>query len=194
MNSHSDASTTAIAETTSFEDDKSKYDSDKLSRPKLTRFQRNDAYEDNGWLSEDDFRSDFYSKHNKICKHRNCIEIETMDGITYKVTICNCIDSNSYLHKRFNIRMALCEIAGFFPDKISLFQISENKWCVIQLGDQEKTTQITYMHVGLILECTDSFYEYIKYNNTQINWLLISQIPNIESETNIKFLKSNESI
>ena len=143
--------------------------------------------EDNGQIDDEEFKSSAWNLQKvHTCSNTSRVEVMMGNGTTIVLQICGCSTSNA-LHRRFHIRMTLCEETGLSPNKFSLYQSDETtgQWIAILSGDDdEDTDQLVYLIDGLILECSKTFYLYICTNMHTINWLLLDSIPDIYSETN----------
>jgi hypothetical protein len=141
--------------------------------------------EDNGQIDDEEFKSSAWNLQKvHTCSNTSQVEVMMGNGTTIVLQICGCSTSNA-LHRRFHIRMTLCEETGLSPNKFSLYQSDETtgQWIAILSGDED-TDQLVYLIDGLILECSETFYRYICTNVHTINWLLLDSIPDIYSETN----------
>lgn len=145
--------------------------------------------EDNGQIDDEEFKSRAWSLQKAhTCSKTSQVEVIMGDGTTIVLHICGCSTSNA-LHRRFHIRMTLCEATGLSPNKFSLYKIDDTTeiWSVIQSGYyDEDSHQLVYISYELILECSETFYKFILANEHTLNWLLVDYFPHIYSDTNKK--------
>ncbi len=145
--------------------------------------------EDNGQIDDEEFKSSAWNLQKvHTCSNTSRVEVIMGGGTTIVLHICGCSTSNT-LHRRFHIRMTLCEETGLSPNKFSLYKIDDATeiWRVIQFGDyDEDSDQLVYIGDELILECSETFYKFIHENEHTLNWLLVDSFPHIHSDTNKK--------
>lgn len=161
-------------------------DSNRLRMPVL---RRSLVSEDNGQIDDEEFKSSAWILQKvHTCSNTLRVEVIMGGGTTIVLHICGCSTGDA-LHKRFHIRMTLCEETGLSPNKFSLYKIDDATeiWSVIQFGDcDEDSDQLVYIGDELILECSETFYKFIRDNNPTLNWLLVDSFPHIHSDTNKK--------